>query len=80
MNLSLAVSFRATFLKTVRLSKRVLRESGSDRNFCYFCNIPTVSWPLLQFALDLLYTHIGVSKMAATKRHLLDVLALCVGI
>ena len=36
------MSFRASFLKTVRLSKQVLRESGSDRNFGYFQSLPTV--------------------------------------
>ena len=34
-----------------------------------------------QFAeLSVTHTHISVSKMVATKRHLLDVLALCVWI
>ena len=51
------------------------RESGSDRNFGYFQSLPTVCR-----TLSYTHTHTSVSKMVATKRHLLDVLALCVWI
>ena len=95
INLILAVRFRATFLKTVRLSKQVLRESGSDRNFGYIQSLSTVCSRPLSYTHThthththihtthihtYTYTHISVSKMVAKKRHLLDAQTLCVWI
>ena len=58
INLILAVRFRATFLKTVRLSKQVLRESGSDRNFGYIQSLSTVCSRPLSYTHTHTHTHI----------------------
>ena len=57
INLILAVRFRATFLKTVRLSKQVLRESGSDRNFGYIQSLSTVCSRPLSYTHTHTHTH-----------------------
>ena len=55
MNSSLVMSFRTTIFKTVQLAKRVFRESCRDRNFRYFCNIPTVSTTVAALSRPLIH-------------------------
>ena len=70
LSLILSFNFRATIFKTVQLSKRVFRSLAAIEISVIFV-IFQQSLPLWQLAPDLLY--LGVFKMTATKRHILDV-------